>query len=213
MNTDASIGQRVEVVEPADQGGGAVRRRVDAGRPRLGAAGRRRRTTRSSTTDGALNAASYRQWLDELAVAYVAVPDTKLDFASVDEAKLIAGGLPYLHEVWHNADWKLYQVIDSAPLARHAQVHLGGRATSCGSGSTSAGAGADPDPLVGPPRGPRRHPAGVRRRARPRLPVAERRQWTVLHAPRGRRLRAHLRLRRDPRRASSAVATCRQPGD
>ena len=50
------------------------------------------------------------------------MPDTRLDIASVDEAKLIAGGLPYLHEVWHNGDWKLYEVIDSAPLARHAQV-------------------------------------------------------------------------------------------
>ena len=55
-------------------------------------------------------------------MAYVAVPETRLDIASVDEAKLIAGGLPYLHEVWHNGDWKLYEVLDSAPLARHAQV-------------------------------------------------------------------------------------------
>jgi hypothetical protein len=73
-------------------------------------------------TDDALDATSYRTWLDDLAVAYVAVPKTKLDFASVDEAKLIAGGLPYLHPVWHNGDWTLYRVLDSAPLARHAQV-------------------------------------------------------------------------------------------
>ncbi len=40
MNTDARLGQRVEVVEPADQGGRALRRRGDAGRTRLGAADR-----------------------------------------------------------------------------------------------------------------------------------------------------------------------------
>ena len=72
--------------------------------------------------EGALNPSSYRLWLDQLAVAYVAVPATRLDFASVDEAKLIATGLPYLHEVWTNADWKLYHVQDAAPLVRNAQV-------------------------------------------------------------------------------------------
>jgi hypothetical protein len=50
------------------------------------------------------------------------VPDTRLDYASVDEAKLIDGGLPYLRQVWQNADWRLYEVVDSAPLVRHAQV-------------------------------------------------------------------------------------------
>jgi hypothetical protein len=73
-------------------------------------------------THGALDAASYRHWLDEHAVANVAVPDAKLDFASVDEAALIQGGLPYLEQVWHNTDWTLYRVLDSAPLVRHAQV-------------------------------------------------------------------------------------------
>ena len=116
-----AVGQRVEVVEPQTKG---AARYVGESMPVARGWERQAdvRTTRSSTTDGALNAASYRHWLDELAVAYVAVPDAKLDFASVDEAKLIASGLPYLHEVWSNADWKLYQVSDSAPLARHAQV-------------------------------------------------------------------------------------------
>jgi hypothetical protein len=72
--------------------------------------------------DGALTAASYRTWLDQLAVAYVAVPAARLDFASVDEAKLIGTGLPYLHLVWSNHDWKLYRVSDPEPLARNAQV-------------------------------------------------------------------------------------------
>ena len=73
-------------------------------------------------TAGMLNAASYRQWLDQLAVSYVAVPSAKLDFASVAEAKLIGTGLPYLHEVWSNANWKLYRVANPAPLVRNAQI-------------------------------------------------------------------------------------------
>ena len=109
MNTDASIGQRVEVVEPETKG---AARYVGESMPVARGWERQADVTDNPIfyTDGALNAASYRQWLDELAVAYVAVPDAKLDFASVDEAKLIAGGLPYLREVWHNQDWKLYQV-------------------------------------------------------------------------------------------------------
>ena len=86
--------------------------------------------------DGALTTASYKQWLDELAVAYVAVPDTKLDFASVDEAKLIATGLPYLHQVWSNADWKLYPV---ATPTRSPATHRSSRCRATRSGCRSRG--------------------------------------------------------------------------
>ncbi|HEY3528264.1 MAG TPA: hypothetical protein VGK78_03875 [Nocardioides sp.] len=121
MNTDATLGQRVEVVEPATKG---AARYVGESMPVARGWERQADVTDNPIfyKDGALDATSYRQWLDQLAVAYVAVPNAKLDFASVDEAKLIAGGLPYLREVWHNNDWKLYQVLGSAPLARHAQV-------------------------------------------------------------------------------------------
>ena len=123
MNTDTHLGQRVEVVEPATKGAARY-----VGEEMPVARGWERQTDRTDNPifyaddEHPLNATTYRAWLDRLAVAYVAVPDTRLDIASVDEAKLIAGGLPYLHEVWHNGDWQLYEVIDSAPLARHAQV-------------------------------------------------------------------------------------------
>jgi hypothetical protein len=121
MNTDQRIGQRIEVVEPQTKG---AARYVGESMPV--ARGWERQADVADNpifyTDGALDATSYRTWLDDLAVAYVAVPKTKLDFASVDEAKLITGGLPYLHAVWHNSDWTLYRVLDSTPLARHAQV-------------------------------------------------------------------------------------------
>jgi hypothetical protein len=121
MNTDASLGQRVEVVEPQTKG---AARYVGESMPVARGWERQADVTDNPIfyKDDALDATSYRTWLNELAVAYVAVPNAKLDFASVDEAKLIAGGLPYLRPVWENADWTLYQVLDSAPLARHAQV-------------------------------------------------------------------------------------------
>lgn len=119
--TGNSVGQRVEVVEPQTKG---ASRYVGVSMPV--ARGWERQADMVDNPifyrEGALTPASYQQWLDQLAVAYVAVPNTKLDFASVDEAKLIATGLPYLHEVWSNPNWKLYRVANSAPLATNAQV-------------------------------------------------------------------------------------------
>jgi hypothetical protein len=71
---------------------------------------------------GALTAASYQKWLASLAVGWVALPATTLDFASVDEGKLVRSGLPYLSLAWSNANWRLYRVIDAAPLATGADV-------------------------------------------------------------------------------------------
>ena len=121
MDTDATLGQRVEVVEPQTKG---AARYVGESMPVARGWERQADVTDNPIfyQDGALDPASYKQWLDDLAVAYVAVPNAKLDFASVDEARLIAGGLPYLREVWHNSEWKLYEVLGSAPLAQHAQV-------------------------------------------------------------------------------------------
>ncbi len=115
------IGQRVEVVEPQTKG---AARYVGESTPVARGWERQADVVDNPIfyNEGALDATSYRQWLDQLAVAYVAVPSTRLDFASVDEAKLIATGLPYLHLVWSNADWKLYRVADPAPLVRGAQI-------------------------------------------------------------------------------------------
>jgi hypothetical protein len=64
-----------------------------------------------------LTPASYRAWLDDNAVAYVAVPDVPLDYSARDEAKLIAAGLGYLRPVWHNAHWHVFAVRRPAALA------------------------------------------------------------------------------------------------
>ncbi|QOC90953.1 hypothetical protein [Micromonospora craniellae] len=63
-----------------------------------------------------LTADSYRAWLDEYAVQYVAVPDAPLSWVGRAEAELITDGLPYLNEVWSDPDWRLYAVTDPTPL-------------------------------------------------------------------------------------------------
>jgi hypothetical protein len=61
-------------------------------------------------------AESYRKFLTDNAVQYVAVPDAELTRFGENELALIQTNLPYLNEVWRNAHWKLYEVLDFAPL-------------------------------------------------------------------------------------------------
>jgi hypothetical protein len=63
-----------------------------------------------------LTAASYERWLHEEAVAYVALPDVPLDPSSAKEGRLIAAGLPYLHEVFKSRHWRIYSVGSATPL-------------------------------------------------------------------------------------------------
>jgi hypothetical protein len=64
-----------------------------------------------------LTPARYHAWLDRMAVRWVAVPDVRLDYSAKHEARLIAGGLPYLRLVWRGAHWRLFEVTHPAPLA------------------------------------------------------------------------------------------------
>ena len=64
---------------------------------------------------GRLDAATYRTWLEQLAVRYVAVADTKLDYSSHSEVRLIDGGLPYLLLVARLAHWHVYEVTGATP--------------------------------------------------------------------------------------------------
>jgi hypothetical protein len=60
---------------------------------------------------------AYLEWLDENSVAYVALPDVRLDEAGREEGALIRRGLPFLRERWHSRNWRLYSVLGSAALA------------------------------------------------------------------------------------------------
>jgi hypothetical protein len=61
-----------------------------------------------------LNSSSYRRWLDNKAVSWVAVP-TQPGSNYQSEATLVNAGLPYLHQMWHDEQWTLYSV--SSPEA------------------------------------------------------------------------------------------------
>ncbi len=63
-----------------------------------------------------LTASAYRKWLDEQAVAYVALPDVPLDPSSAGEGTLIRRGLAYLRLVFASRHWRVYAVRDATPL-------------------------------------------------------------------------------------------------
>ncbi len=67
--------------------------------------------------EGMLTPASYRAWLSRWAVHHVVLPTGEPDNAAVEEAKLVGQGLPYLREIWSDANWRLYEVKDPTPLA------------------------------------------------------------------------------------------------
>jgi hypothetical protein len=64
--------------------------------------------------DGTLTAASYRSWLLDNGVRYVALPDVTLDYAANTEARLLRAGVPGLRPAWHDAHWQVY-AVDGAP--------------------------------------------------------------------------------------------------
>jgi hypothetical protein len=66
--------------------------------------------------NGTLNSDTYRAWLDDNAISYVAVSDGPYDWSAPDEAALVRGGLPYLEAVWWNQDWTLYAVANPRPV-------------------------------------------------------------------------------------------------
>ncbi|MFF4424094.1 MFS transporter [Streptomyces sp. NPDC001549] len=66
--------------------------------------------------DDTLTADSYRAWLERWAVHYVVLPADKPDSGGEDEAKLVRGGLPYLQQVWGDANWQLFKVQEPTDL-------------------------------------------------------------------------------------------------
>jgi hypothetical protein len=60
-----------------------------------------------------LTAATYRAWLIDNGVRFVAVPDAPLDFAGMAEARLVDAGVPGLVPVWANAHWRVFSVVGS----------------------------------------------------------------------------------------------------
>jgi hypothetical protein len=67
--------------------------------------------------DDTLNASNYQDWLDRWAVHYVVLPTGAPDSGAEREAELVQDGLPYLQQVWSDANWRLYAVENPTPLA------------------------------------------------------------------------------------------------
>jgi hypothetical protein len=67
--------------------------------------------------DGTFSAATYRAWLDHWAVGFVVLPEATPDGYAKQEATLVRYRRPaWLQPVWHDAHWRVYQVIDAVPL-------------------------------------------------------------------------------------------------
>ena len=66
--------------------------------------------------DGTLNANTYRKWLDDNGISYVAMSQGPYDWSAPDEVALVRGGLPYLHEVWSDRTWTLYAMTNPQPV-------------------------------------------------------------------------------------------------
>src|SRR5205814_6890721 len=59
---------------------------------------------------GALDSTTLRSWLLDSGAQFVALPGAPLDFAAVDEARLLRAGVSGLTPVWHNANWEVFAV-------------------------------------------------------------------------------------------------------
>jgi hypothetical protein len=67
--------------------------------------------------DAPLTPARYRRWLDDNAVAYVALADAPVDYSAAEEAALVRTAPPYLRQVWHDDHWRVFAVARPTPLA------------------------------------------------------------------------------------------------
>ncbi|HEY2790778.1 MAG TPA: hypothetical protein VGJ28_00380, partial [Micromonosporaceae bacterium] len=68
-------------------------------------------------TSKPVTAAQYGDWLRANAVQYVAyAPDQPLDVYARTEAAVVSAHPSYLREVWHSAQWQLFQVTDPEPF-------------------------------------------------------------------------------------------------
>ncbi|WP_369247301.1 MFS transporter [Streptomyces sp. R41] len=68
--------------------------------------------------DDTLNSANYHEWLQRWAVHYVVLPKGEPDGDGGErERELVQRGMPYLRQVWGDANWQLFAVTDPVQLA------------------------------------------------------------------------------------------------
>ncbi|WP_128375251.1 MFS transporter [Streptomyces cavernae] len=68
--------------------------------------------------DDTLNSANYHEWLKRWAVHYVVLPKGEPDGDGGErERALVQRGMPYLKQIWGDANWQLFAVKAPTPLA------------------------------------------------------------------------------------------------
>ncbi|MEU0336560.1 MFS transporter [Streptomyces sp. NPDC006193] len=68
--------------------------------------------------DDTLNSANYHEWLQRWAVHFVVLPKDNPDGDGGErERELLRRGMPYLKQIWGDANWQLFKVTDPTPLA------------------------------------------------------------------------------------------------
>ncbi|MER7777796.1 MFS transporter [Streptomyces sp. NPDC096191] len=68
--------------------------------------------------DDTLNSANYHEWLQRWAVHFVVLPKDEPDGDGGErERELVQRGLPFLKQIWGDANWQLFQVTSPTPLA------------------------------------------------------------------------------------------------
>ncbi|GGJ51775.1 MFS transporter [Streptomyces brasiliensis] len=68
--------------------------------------------------DDTLNSANYHEWLQRWAVHFVVLPKGEPDGDGGErERTLVQRGMPYLKQIWGDANWQLFRVTDPVPLA------------------------------------------------------------------------------------------------
>jgi hypothetical protein len=82
---------------------------------------------------------TYRAWLAEQAVQFLAVPDTELSWPGRDEAALVAANPPYLSLLWTDAHWRLYAVADPQPIVAPPATLVSQSATAITFDATDSG--------------------------------------------------------------------------
>jgi len=68
--------------------------------------------------DRPLNPRTYRAWLHDNAIRFVALPDAPLDYSSVAESRLIRHDPRFLVPRWSDPHWRVYEVRDPAPMVQ-----------------------------------------------------------------------------------------------
>ncbi|MCW2594815.1 MAG: hypothetical protein JWP39_703 [Jatrophihabitans sp.] len=77
-----------------------------------------------SLSQDPLSPVTYKVWLDNNAVGYVALPSSSVN--KYPEYTLVAQhSAPYLTRIWSNADWELFRVSNPTPIVAHPAVLVG----------------------------------------------------------------------------------------